>query len=387
MVYDSIRADVWEQLHTDRPRRKQTPTRADFNRICAAFYQAENCQISSDQAAHEIKTYRAEYNIWAYFCKLFSSFGEDAGFPGKDPANTSPASLHTETTTSMKEKSRDPRYITRRSSASPPRSPSYYVPYKSINTLPDTPGSMRECLERTWRSRTGWIDYQPQLGWDPATGAPWMTVRCYAADAYPALSGSHHRYMKSFEKKIPQFVVKYERFESCILIWPEFRDPADLSKPEVWEEFNRLRAFLTRWAGAQKGVPVFKAYKAFLELPEEERGPLPFPEGFDSEYDRVIRKGGMIKIKGMADRHEQRIGEESNGEEIRRERAEEMGEGAGEEWSRRGRQDAVDGRWERMERSRHEESDYYGYHMTDLDERHRFQGREIDSYRPRYRSG
>jgi hypothetical protein len=80
----------------------------------------------------------------------------------------------------------------------------------SLPSLPNSQGSstnqahssqpehVRQRLEATWASRRSRAGYQPQLSWNPATGEPWMAVRAYATNSYPALSGEHHATLNAF---------------------------------------------------------------------------------------------------------------------------------------------------------------------------------------------
>ncbi|KAF8855746.1 hypothetical protein BDZ45DRAFT_746186 [Acephala macrosclerotiorum] len=149
---------------------------------------------------------------------------------------------------------------------------------------------MQHHLEQKWKTREAFQNYKPQLGFNPSIGEPWLSIRCYAEDAYPSLSGQRHRYLLSLKKKIPKFEIQYERFEKgkdwghkYLLIWPEFRDPKDLDDEGLWEEFGELRAFLESWAKEEKPGPIFKAYGKWLELPKYMRKGLELPEGFPIE--------------------------------------------------------------------------------------------------------
>jgi hypothetical protein len=71
---------------------------------------------------------------------------------------------------------------------------------------------MRKKLEELWANRWNRKKYKPQLGWNEATGEPYMAVRAYAENSYPALSGENHSFLKGVERQLPEFCLQYERF-------------------------------------------------------------------------------------------------------------------------------------------------------------------------------
>jgi hypothetical protein len=44
-------------------------------------------------------------------------------------------------------------------------------------------------LLNKWRGQHFRVGYEPQFGWNPETGEPWLVIRCLAEKAYPALCG------------------------------------------------------------------------------------------------------------------------------------------------------------------------------------------------------
>lgn len=187
-----------------------------------------------------------------------------------------------------------------------PRAVSHLSPPASLDldhSAPNPAAEMRRCLTAKWFSREAWKGYTPQLGFDPSTGEPWMSVRCYADNAYPALAGSHHRYLQTLSKQIPEFEIRYERFPNYILIWPEFKDVLDLSKKDVWDNFNRLRAFLVSWASTKREVPIiFKAHREWLTSPADRGRRLDVPDRFLLEESR-----GFLARSAMQDRADRRM--------------------------------------------------------------------------------
>lgn len=67
-------------------------------------------------------------------------------------------------------------------------------------------------IQQLWAGRWNRRGYNPQLGWNPETGEPWMAVRSYAENSYPALSGEQHSHLKHVQEQMPEFVLQYERF-------------------------------------------------------------------------------------------------------------------------------------------------------------------------------
>ncbi|KAH7378162.1 hypothetical protein BKA64DRAFT_648873 [Cadophora sp. MPI-SDFR-AT-0126] len=92
MQYERQVERIWLRLQDpDAPRpRHAITTRETFDDVCAAFMQAELGPDDDEEAYrsggapedifNEVKTYRAEWNIWAYY------YGEQDPFPGIDPA-------------------------------------------------------------------------------------------------------------------------------------------------------------------------------------------------------------------------------------------------------------------------------------------------------------
>ncbi|KAH8794108.1 hypothetical protein BGZ57DRAFT_869050 [Hyaloscypha finlandica] len=110
--------------------------------------------------------------------------------------------------------------------------------------------NMKEKMQSKWFKKSHRQGYKPQFGWDESVGLPWLTIKCVAKKAYPALSGRGNMHLKQLEGLAKYFTVYYERFdhEGYLLMWPEFIDPADMAKPAVWYEFGIFRAFLQNWA-------------------------------------------------------------------------------------------------------------------------------------------
>jgi hypothetical protein len=83
----------------------------------------------------------------------------------------------------------------------------------------------------------------------------------------------------------PDFIIEFERVddeEDYMLIWPEFRNPSDVSNPDVRVELAIIWGFLLEWADYDGfTVPrISEAYQQFLWRPREEQVPRPFPAGF-----------------------------------------------------------------------------------------------------------
>ncbi len=144
-------------------------------------------------------------------------------------------------------------------------------------------------LEDLWARSVRRQGYKPQLGLNPDTGEPWLAIRCYAYNAYPAFSGEGQRYLAYLHKAIKHFVIQYERFrtEGYLLIWPEFRKPTELNDDQRWRDFNVLRNFLAKWADMRAVQHIHVAYSVFCSLPESEKQPLPFSEGFYFDYNSI----------------------------------------------------------------------------------------------------
>ena len=77
---------------------------------------------------------------------------------------------------------------------------------------PEEAASTRKQIETLWLNRWNRKSYQPQMGWNDATGEPHMAVRAYAENSYPALSGDRHSFLKKVQRLMPEFVLQYERF-------------------------------------------------------------------------------------------------------------------------------------------------------------------------------
>ncbi|KAG4431140.1 hypothetical protein IFR05_013377 [Cadophora sp. M221] len=92
MSYQRQLENVWLRLQDpDAPApRHATTTRFAFDDVCAAFIQAEmgpeideagkRAWKEKDEMSDDIRMYRAEWNVWAYY------YGEQDPFPGLDPA-------------------------------------------------------------------------------------------------------------------------------------------------------------------------------------------------------------------------------------------------------------------------------------------------------------
>lgn len=105
-----------------------------------------------------------------------------------------------------------------------------------------------------------------------------MSVRCYAANAYPSLIGPSFRYIKALEKKNPEFVIRFERFEDYLLVWPEFRKLESLLNEDAWERYGLLRGFLRDWGTLRGEVDaVFRLYDKWIN---DGGSPEGHPEGF-----------------------------------------------------------------------------------------------------------
>lgn len=211
-----------------------------------------------------------------------------------------------------------------------------------------------------------------------------MSVRCYSPTGYKALVGTHHRYINTFEKKVPRFTIRYERFEKYVLLWPEFKNIEDLVNPSVWKEFGRLRMFLTKWAAEMgEATPIHRAYNTFLTLPEDQQGSLPLPDGFSfinsQAYCEVLAEEEEGEIKeddrgGKGDMREERS--QGRVEHSRRERV---------RWNEERRRMDEFEKEIGKEEDRARKGDYYRLEKLDIPlspiaPRHRV----IDTYRPRY---
>lgn len=135
-----------------------------------------------------------------------------------------------------------------------------------------------------------------------------MAVRCYAANAYPSLIGPSFRYIKALEKKNPEFVIRFERFEGYLLVWPEFRKLESLLNEDAWERYGLLRGFLRDW-GALKGETdaVFRLYDKWIH---DDSNPEGIPEGFVLEeclwYQRARENSERLK-RGVSDAEEWKL--------------------------------------------------------------------------------
>jgi hypothetical protein len=56
--------------------------------------------------------------------------------------------------------------------------------------------------------------YVPQMGWNPDTGEPWLSIRSYARNGYPAISGPFNSFAKEAEALVPEFKIFFMRCES-----------------------------------------------------------------------------------------------------------------------------------------------------------------------------
>jgi hypothetical protein len=71
MGYTSVIPEMWQKLRHEGSARRYVDSQRTFETVCHAFYQAENCPQSAP-ASRDIKLFRAEHNIWTYFCELHS---------------------------------------------------------------------------------------------------------------------------------------------------------------------------------------------------------------------------------------------------------------------------------------------------------------------------
>lgn len=70
MSYHSVVETIWARLKSEGSVRRPVTSRATFDNVCEAFYQAEHAPPPhSEVSTWHVKMYRAEWNIHAYYCK------------------------------------------------------------------------------------------------------------------------------------------------------------------------------------------------------------------------------------------------------------------------------------------------------------------------------
>jgi hypothetical protein len=147
-----------------------------------------------------------------------------------------------------------------------------------------------------WAENARLKRYEPQLGWNPATGEPWLSIRCYIRNGFPALIGKNHQYLHALERQVPEFRLRYERFptDGYLLIWPEFARPTDLVNQAIWAKFGNFRAFLEGWAtsgeksasGQTQCAPIHHAYRKFKQKKGSAALSVRNPLGFRPDVSR-----------------------------------------------------------------------------------------------------
>jgi hypothetical protein len=149
---------------------------------------------------------------------------------------------------------------------------------------------MKATLESMWANNPRLKGYEPQLGWNPATGEPWLAIRCHVRNAFPALIGRNHEYFHELERSVPEFRLRYERFptDGYMLIWPEFSRPTDLVNQTIWAKFGNFRAFLEGWAASdqEECAPIHHEYQRFKAKEGSAALSLPNPLGFRPDVSR-----------------------------------------------------------------------------------------------------
>jgi len=200
--------------------RKPCPSRAKFEEIWEAFVQAEECPESEESSA-ETKAFRAASKIWIYYCKstpnvalsskasLTVLVGQDIPFPGSDPAGHILQQLHHRPISRSPSPARIGAEV--ELAQQPPSSPKGSMGDASRLQLVQ-PGAhigaahldlegrrqiaaqnMKEKMQSKWFKKSHRQGYKPQFGWDESVGLPWLTIKCVAKKAYPALSGEPPR--------------------------------------------------------------------------------------------------------------------------------------------------------------------------------------------------
>jgi hypothetical protein len=126
-MYQSVIDKIWIKLINGQ----EAPSRATFNQINETFRQEEGGH-SSEHLAPEIKSYLAERRIWRYYCK------------------SAPLPIRSHRANSIVGEG---------------------IPFPAIHPALRRGG------------------YRPQFGWNQETGEPWLAIKCYAREAFPALCG------------------------------------------------------------------------------------------------------------------------------------------------------------------------------------------------------
>jgi hypothetical protein len=205
--------------------------------------------------------------------------GEGVQFPGRDPADASTTISHPQLVSSNVSISENNKISQDNSS----------ITLESATTSADAQQT-KATLEAMWAGNQRLKGYEPQLGWNPATGEPWLAIRCYIRNAFPALIGPNHQYLHALARNVPEFKLRYERFpiDGYTLIWPEFARPTDLVNQAIWERFGNFRAFLEEWtaSGQQQCFPIHQAYRSFKEKKGSVELSLRNPPGFRPDVSR-----------------------------------------------------------------------------------------------------
>lgn len=75
MVYRTVIRAVWEKILQENSARRPVTSRAQFEHVCYAFYQAENLALSYPES-RDGKMFMAERNIWRYFCEYITLYDD-----------------------------------------------------------------------------------------------------------------------------------------------------------------------------------------------------------------------------------------------------------------------------------------------------------------------
>jgi len=204
--------------------------------------------------------------------------GEGVQFPWRDPADPSTTINHPQLASNV--------LISENNKISQDNSS---IVLQSATTSSDAEKT-KATLEAMWANNQRLKGYEPQLGWNPATGEPWLAIRCYVRNAFPALVGPNHQYLHDLARRVPEFKLRYERFpiDGYTLIWPEFARPTDLVNQAIWKKFGNFRAFLEEWtaSGQQQCVPIHQAYRSFKEKKGSAALSVSYPPGFRPDVSR-----------------------------------------------------------------------------------------------------
>ncbi|CAD6502019.1 BgTH12-02262 [Blumeria graminis f. sp. triticale] len=292
MAYQSQINEIKRKLQREGSSRWQNSSQPMFRQICNAFYQAEDCPHSI-ALSRSMKQYLAEENIWAYL------FGKDSRFPGIKPSNTyahyipsqAMVSNASHANTRYESELMPGRNISKPNSSSPALE---CVEESKTTRFVDRGAakSMRRQLEEIWAlGKNKPANYEPQFGWNPSTGEPWLALRSYRENSYTSLSGPAHRYLRQLSAFFPAITIQYDRFPHLgfTLIWFDLRDPKSVFSANVWRELAQLRAFFEDWASSNNvSRPIHQAYKIFIDQNAPTRPTLPLPDDFDPDVDAIF---------------------------------------------------------------------------------------------------